>query len=144
MQQQISLHEVNLHLSQYIHAVEEGAEYVITRRGKPVARIMPLADAEVEEQRVLTPKQEAALERTRQRVEQGCFRGMAKVTRDEIYPVARIVPPADAEERRVLTPEQKAALERIKQRLETGYDLGIGKIDREALYLERWERNGRS
>lgn len=93
MQQQISLREINQHLSQYIHAVEEGAEYVITRRGKPVARIVPLVD--VEEQRVLTPKQEAALERIRQRVEQGCFRG-------------------------------------------------IGKIDREAMYLERWERNGRS
>jgi prevent-host-death family protein len=93
MQQQISLREINQHLSQYIHAVEEGAEYVITRRGKPVARIVPLVD--VEEQRVLTPKQEAALER-------------------------------------------------IKQRLEKGYPLGIGKIDREAMYLERWERNGRS
>ncbi|MFA7239707.1 MAG: type II toxin-antitoxin system prevent-host-death family antitoxin [Sulfuricellaceae bacterium] len=83
MQQQISLHEINQHLSQYIHAVEEGAEYVITRRGKPVARIVPLID--VEEQRVLTPKQEAALERIRQRVEQGCFRGIGKMTRDEIY-----------------------------------------------------------
>lgn len=94
MQQQISLREINQHLSQYIHAVEEeGAEYVITRRGKPVARIVPFDDKA--EQRVLTPKQEAALER-------------------------------------------------IKQRLEKGYFLGIGKIDREALYLERWERNGRS
>lgn len=93
MQQQISLREVNQHLSQYIHAVEEGAEYVITRRGKPVARIVPLDDTE---------------------------------------------------ELRILTPKQEAALERIKQRLEKGYFLGIGKIDREAIYLERWERNGRS
>ena len=84
MQQQISLREINQHLSQYIHTVEEnGAEYIITRRGKPVARIVPLD--EPGKPRTLTPKQEAALERIRQRVEQGCFRGIGKMTRDEIY-----------------------------------------------------------
>lgn len=93
MQEQISLREVNQHLSRYIYAVEKGAEFVITRYGKPVAKIVPLDD--------------------------------------EMEP-------------RVLTLKQEAALERIKQRLEKGYFLGIGKIDRDAMYMERWERNGRS
>lgn len=43
MKQQISLREANQHLSRYIEAVERGEEIIITRRGKPVARLAPVA-----------------------------------------------------------------------------------------------------
>jgi prevent-host-death family protein len=38
----VSLREVNHHLAQHIHSVEKGNEIVITRRGKPIAMIIPL------------------------------------------------------------------------------------------------------
>ena len=42
MKQIVSLREVNHHLAQYIHSVEKGNEIVITRRGKPIAMMIPL------------------------------------------------------------------------------------------------------
>ena len=41
MQQQIGAFEAKTHFSQIIENVEKGADYVITRRGKPVAKIVP-------------------------------------------------------------------------------------------------------
>lgn len=41
MRHQISLREANQHLSRYIKTVEQGQELVITRRGQPVARLVP-------------------------------------------------------------------------------------------------------
>lgn len=58
MKQQISLREANQHLSRYIEAVEAGAEVIITRRGRPVAKLAPIG----EEPR-LRPEQRAAWER---------------------------------------------------------------------------------
>lgn len=43
MKQQISLREANQRLSQYIEAVERGEEVVITRRGKPIAKIVAIS-----------------------------------------------------------------------------------------------------
>jgi len=40
MKQQVSLREANQHFSRYIQAVERGEEIVITRRGRPVAKIV--------------------------------------------------------------------------------------------------------
>ena len=40
MKQQVSLREANQHFSRYIEAVERGEEIIITRRGRPVARIV--------------------------------------------------------------------------------------------------------
>jgi prevent-host-death family protein len=37
--QQVSLREANQHLSRYVAEVEKGGEVLITRRGKPVARL---------------------------------------------------------------------------------------------------------
>jgi prevent-host-death family protein len=42
MKQVASLREVNHHLAQYIHSVEKGNEVIITRRGKPIAMMIPL------------------------------------------------------------------------------------------------------
>ena len=41
MAQQIGAFEAKTHFSQIIEKVEHGADYVITRRGKPVAKIIP-------------------------------------------------------------------------------------------------------
>ena len=41
MQQQIGAFEAKTHFSQIIEKVENGADFVITRRGKPVAKIIP-------------------------------------------------------------------------------------------------------
>lgn len=38
---QIGLHEAKTHLSEIIAKVHEGNEYTITRRGIPVARLIP-------------------------------------------------------------------------------------------------------
>ncbi|MBN2326832.1 MAG: type II toxin-antitoxin system prevent-host-death family antitoxin [Candidatus Omnitrophica bacterium] len=38
---QIGLHEAKTHLSEIIAKVYEGREYIITRRGVPVARLVP-------------------------------------------------------------------------------------------------------
>jgi prevent-host-death family protein len=37
--QQVSLREANQHLSRYVAEVEKGGEVLITRRGRPVARL---------------------------------------------------------------------------------------------------------
>ncbi len=66
MQHQISLREANQHLSRYIKTVEQGEELVITRRGKPVARLVPVAT-----KRELSPEQLEALVRTRDRMRRG-------------------------------------------------------------------------
>jgi hypothetical protein len=62
--------------------VEAGAEVLVTRRGRPVARIVP---AQRSRERQLTPEQEAALERTRRRLEKGWDLGGGKFNRDELY-----------------------------------------------------------
>jgi len=41
MAQQIGAFEAKTHFSQILEKVERGADYVITRRGKPVAKIIP-------------------------------------------------------------------------------------------------------
>jgi len=66
MSRPISLSEANQTFARCIREVEAGAEYIITRNGQPVARLAPIAG-----RRVLTPRQEAALARTRARMERG-------------------------------------------------------------------------
>jgi prevent-host-death family protein len=43
----ISISEAKKQLSQLIRAVEAGEEAIITRRGKPVARLAPVAERKV-------------------------------------------------------------------------------------------------
>ena len=80
MQHQISLREANQHLSRYVKTVEQGVELVITRRGKPVARLVPVAA-----KRQLSPEQLAALERTRERMRRGIDLGGRMPSRDELH-----------------------------------------------------------
>jgi prevent-host-death family protein len=37
----VSLRDANQHLSRYVTAVEQGQEFVITRRRRPVAKLVP-------------------------------------------------------------------------------------------------------
>jgi prevent-host-death family protein len=41
MEQQIGAFEAKTHFSQIIQEVEGGADFIITKRGKPVAKIIP-------------------------------------------------------------------------------------------------------
>jgi prevent-host-death family protein len=43
MTDRVSVHEAKTHLSRLLQEVQEGAAIVITRGGKPVARLVPLA-----------------------------------------------------------------------------------------------------
>ena len=76
----IGLREANQAFARCIREVEAGEEITITRKGRPVARIVPVP----RQQRVLTPEQEAALERTRKRMEKSWPLG-ARFNRDELY-----------------------------------------------------------
>jgi prevent-host-death family protein len=78
----VSAREANQQFSRILREVEAGAEVVVTRRGQPVARIVP---AQRSGERQLTPEQEAALERTRRRLEKGWDLGGGKFDRDELY-----------------------------------------------------------
>jgi prevent-host-death family protein len=78
----VSAREANQQFSRILRDVEAGAEILVTRRGRPVARIVPAQPAG---ERQLTPEQEVALERTRQRLEKGWDLGGGKFNRDELY-----------------------------------------------------------
>jgi prevent-host-death family protein len=80
MEQFASLREVNQHLSRYIEVVEQGGEVVITRRGKPIARIVAAAS-----ERRLTEEQQTARRRALERMRAGFPLGGARIDRDEIY-----------------------------------------------------------
>ena len=46
-QQHIGAFEAKTHFSRIIEEVERGADYVITKRGKPVAKIIPFEQEDV-------------------------------------------------------------------------------------------------
>ena len=77
---QIGIREANLHLSRDIAAVERGEEVIITRRGRPVARLVP-----VPKQRQLTPEQEAARARTLARMQKGYRLGGGPLNREALH-----------------------------------------------------------
>jgi prevent-host-death family protein len=81
VQRSVSAGEANQQFSRILRDVEAGAEGLVTRRGRPVARIVP---AQPSRERQLT-EQEAALERTRRRLEKGWDLGGGKFNRDELY-----------------------------------------------------------
>jgi prevent-host-death family protein len=76
----VSLREINQHLARYIAGVEAGREFIITRRGQPVARLVPATT-----RRQLSPEQQAALERTLARARIGFDLGGERVNREDIY-----------------------------------------------------------
>ena len=80
MSKTITLREANQSFSRRIREVEAGEEYVITRKGEPVARLVPISG-----RRALTPSQQAALARTRMRMEQGWPIGAGPLDRDSLH-----------------------------------------------------------
>lgn len=76
----VSLREMNQHLARYIAAVENGKEFIVTRRGRPVAKLVAASAT-----RELTEEQKAALERIRQRMEKGWNLGGERFRREDIY-----------------------------------------------------------
>lgn len=82
MQRSVSAREANQQFSRILHDVEAGAEILVTRRGQPVARIVP---AQRPGERQLTPEQEAAHARSMERLRKGWDLGGGKLDRDELY-----------------------------------------------------------
>jgi prevent-host-death family protein len=76
----VSIREANQHLSRYLERVEGGAEFIITRRGKPIARLSPIA-AGTE----LSDNQRAARERLRERMRRGYSLGGLRADRDDLH-----------------------------------------------------------
>jgi prevent-host-death family protein len=76
----VSLREANQSFARCIRDVEAGAEYVITRNGRPVARLLPIGG-----RRVLNARQEAALARTRERMAIGWPISAGPLDRDALH-----------------------------------------------------------
>jgi prevent-host-death family protein len=86
METEVSLDEAQVRLEELVQAVEQGRSFVITRDGKPIARLAPAENASLyTPRRVLTPEQEAARERARECMRKGLDLGGAKFSRDELY-----------------------------------------------------------
>jgi prevent-host-death family protein len=81
MDKEVALREANQQFARYVRAVEAGQSFVITRRGKPVARLVPVEPGK----RVLTPEQQAARARALERMQRGWDLGDYKFNRDELY-----------------------------------------------------------
>jgi prevent-host-death family protein len=80
MREFVSIREANQHLSRYLERVEQGAEIIITRRGKAIARMLP-----IEVQPRLSDAQRAARERLRDRMSRGYALGGARIDREVLH-----------------------------------------------------------
>ena len=80
MTKTVTLREANQSFSRCIRAVEAGEEFVITRNGKPVARLTSVGT-----KRIHTPEQQAAWERTLKRMEEGWDIGAGPLDRDALH-----------------------------------------------------------
>lgn len=81
MRYTIALRGANHHLAKHIKAVEEGHEVIITRRGRPVARL----SADVGNDKTSDPALQAAYQRMVRLMAEGLPLGGGRITRDEIY-----------------------------------------------------------
>ncbi len=80
MEIRVSLREANQHFSRYVRSVEQGNVVVITRRGRPVARLVAESQA-----KPLTPEQQEARARTRARMRRGYSLGGDRIDRGELH-----------------------------------------------------------
>jgi prevent-host-death family protein len=80
MTKTVTLRDANQQFARCIREVEAGEEFVITRNGTPVARLVPVAG-----RRVLTAKQLAALELLREAMREGLPIGAGKLDRDALH-----------------------------------------------------------
>ena len=76
----VSLMTANQQFSRLIREVEAGEDVVITRRGRPIARLVPhRAD------KAADPEWVAAYERMMELLEEGASLGGLRVRRDDLY-----------------------------------------------------------
>lgn len=80
MSKTVTLREANQNFSRCVREVQAGEEFVITRDGVPVARLVPMGS-----ERVLTPEQEAALARSMARAKEGWDLDAGPLDRDSLY-----------------------------------------------------------
>lgn len=80
MRQLVSLREANQRLSQYIKKLGHGDEVIITSRGKPVARLLPIQDHVK-----LTTEQQMALDRLKIRMHRGYSLGGKRIDRNSLH-----------------------------------------------------------
>jgi prevent-host-death family protein len=80
MTKTITLRDANQSFARCVRAVEGGEEYVITRNGRPVAKLVP-----VTARRTLDAGQQAARARARQRMEKGWPLGAGPLDRDALH-----------------------------------------------------------
>ncbi len=76
----LTLRDANQQFSSCIRAVESGEDFIITRNGKPVARLSPVSNV-----RVLTEKQKQALAHFRDVVKQGWSLEAEPFDRDALH-----------------------------------------------------------
>jgi prevent-host-death family protein len=83
MDKEIALRDANQQFAKYVRGVEAGESFVTPRRGKPVARLVPVGPGK----RILTPEQQAAQQRALERMRRGIDMGgrRARFNRDELY-----------------------------------------------------------
>ncbi len=76
----VSLMAANQQFSRLVREVERGEDFLITRRGRPVARLVPhTAD------RTADPEWAAAHRRMMARLKEGASLGGLRIGRDELY-----------------------------------------------------------
>ena len=80
MTKTVTLRDANQQFARCIREVEAGEEFIITRNGRPVARLMP-----VTKHRVLTAQQQAAWERLQEAMEEGWDIGAEPLDRDALH-----------------------------------------------------------
>jgi prevent-host-death family protein len=80
MSTRISLRDANQRFAKLVREVESGREFVITRRGQVVARIVPAAKT-----RALTAEQEAARRRSSARLRKGWPLGLGRLDRAALH-----------------------------------------------------------
>jgi len=80
MSLQVGLRDANKHLTDYIKLVEKGQEILITRHGKPVAKLIG-----AQKKKTLSQDQKAALKRTIARMRSGFKCDDEPFNREDLY-----------------------------------------------------------
>jgi len=75
----VSAREANQHFSRLLKAAAEGEDVVITRRGKPVAKLVPLAGPKID------AKRRAAIKRLMKSLRKGYPLGGLRINREDLY-----------------------------------------------------------
>lgn len=78
----VSARDANQKFSTLLAEAASGEEVVITRHGKPVAKLVPVTDRQAPR---ADAEREAAIRRMVERMRKGVHLGGVKVDRDEIY-----------------------------------------------------------